>query len=367
MKNFLLNIPRPFDGNMISRVEECKICNEKIGKQIAEVDYWNIRTSKIVKCPKCNHMQLDPMLNETESTLGCFAYYVEEALRTSTSEVLKNYIRNFRRGVVFGYSLKKKNIFPKTVLELGPGSGYFTAGLQFVFNDIDVTVMDINQEILDFNRNHHGFKPLLATPDELAKENIGKFDLVLARDLLEHVSDISKVIQNVNLYLQPNGYFHFITPNGHEDIWKHYLTFSLTKSHSELLINHVNYFDGQGLKNLLLQKGFLSIEYYTYQFKTTIRGRGWKLNKKLMSPISQKTNAALLINEKAQDAPQINLSKKDILAKWYIIPNAKWITFIYSFYHHFLFLRAKPELNIGHEIFGLYKKELISQSISDSE
>ena len=357
MINLISKIPATLDGKTIERYENCRICNEKIGKKIAEVDYWNIKTSRLIKCPTCNHIQLDPMLNESETSKGCFAYYIKENLETSKEEQIKNCVRNFRRGVVFGYSLKKKKISPHFVLELGPGSGYFAAGLQFVFPDIDITVMDINQEVLNFNQEHHQFKTILNIPDKLNNAYSDKFDLVIARDIIEHVSDISNVLKNATNYLKPNGLFHFLTPNGHEDVWPYYLTGKLTKSKSELLINHVNFFDGKGLKDVLIENGFKPVDYYTYTFKTTLHGKGWKINKKLMSPISTKTNADSLINEKAVEIAKINFNKKNILDKWYIKKNAKWITYFYSMYQHYSVIRMNPELNVGHEIYGLFQKK----------
>jgi 2-polyprenyl-3-methyl-5-hydroxy-6-metoxy-1,4-benzoquinol methylase len=352
----LRNIPAKIDGKIIERDESCRICNEKNGEQFALVDYWNIKTAKLVKCPKCNHIQLDPMLNDSETSKGCFAYYIEEALRTSNKELTKNCLRNFRRGVVFGYSLKRKNFFPKTVLEMGPGSGYFSAGLQFVFPNAKITVMDVNKEVLEFNTHHHNYNTILEIPDNYVAEYANKFDLIIARDIIEHVSDISKVLKNVNQYLTKNGLFHFITPNGHEDVWKHYLTSIFTNSASELLINHVNYYDGKGFKAFLIQQGFIPVDYYTYKIKTTFRGRGWKKNEKLMNPVSIKKSADYYINEKSASISNVELVKKNILDKWYILHHVKWFTYLYCLYQHASIIRLNPELNIGHEIYGLFKK-----------
>jgi len=349
-----------FTGELVVREEACRICNEKAGKQIGIVDYWDIRTCRIVACEKCNHIQLDPMLNEEETTKGCFAYYIEEFLRTSKEEQFKNCERNFRRGVVFGYKLKTRKKSPQCVLELGPGSGYFAAGLKFVFPNAEITVMDINNEVLKFNHEHHGFKTFQEIPDNFTGRYKNKFDLIIARDIIEHVTDISKVLENVNEYLLPNGLFHFITPNGREDIWKHYLTSKLGNVPSQLLINHVNYFDGKGLKNLLIQKGFSPVDYYTYKFSTTFRGQGWKENLKLMSPVSKKMKADYFIQGKANELKSIEFRKAEILNKWYIQTDAKWITYFYSLYHHFPIFRVSPERNIGHEIYGLFKKTNLS-------
>jgi 2-polyprenyl-3-methyl-5-hydroxy-6-metoxy-1,4-benzoquinol methylase len=356
MKRLLRRIPAVIEGQVIERDERCSVCNEKKGIQVAVVDYWDIKTSRLVKCPKCNHMQLDPMLSETETSKGCFAYHIRETLGESVEAQYKNCVRNFRRGVVFGYSLKRKKISPRVVLELGPGSGYFSTGLQFVFPDVEITIMDIIEEVLEFNAHHHKYHTIQGIPDNYISEYAEKFDLVIARDILEHCADISKVLTNVNGYLMPGGWFHFITPNGHEDVWKHYLTSKLSRSASELLINHVNYFDGKGLNELLIQKGFLPLDYYTYKFKTTLRGKGWKINHSLMSPVSQRLNSGFFISQRDNENQKIEFIKENILDKWYIMNNAKWITYLYSLYQHFSVIRIDPDLNVGHEIYGLYKK-----------
>ena len=352
-----------FTGEIVAREQSCRICQNNRGKRIGTIDYWDIKTCRIVECGSCGHIQLDPMLSEEETTKGCFAYYVEEFLRTDKEEQFKNCERNFRRGVVFGYQLKSRRIFPEQVLELGPGSGYFAAGVQFVFPGVEITVMDINADVLKFNQEHHGFETIREIPDNFTGRYKNKFDLIIARDIIEHVTDIAKVIENANEYLRPGGYFHFITPNGREDIWKHYLTARFENTPSELLINHVNYFDGKGLKNLLIQKGFSPVDYYTYTFKTTLRGLGWRETRALMSRRSKKIKADEYITGKADELNKIVFIKAEILGKWYIRPAAKWITYLYSLYHHFSIVKISPEHNIGHEIYGLFRKTGASKSV----
>jgi len=354
--NLLKKIPASFKAEVVTRHEPCRICNAKTGKQIGTADYWDIQTSGIIQCGECGHIQLDSMLNEGETAVGCLAYYIEESLRTGAEEQDKNCERNFRRGVVFGYKLKRRNISPRNVLELGPGSGYFSVGLQFVFPGTEITVMDINSDVLKLNAEQHNFKTIQAVPDTFTESFSNRFDLVIARDILEHVTDISKVLDNVYQYLKPNGIFHFITPNGHEDVWKHYLTAKIAKSPSELLINHVNYFDGKGLGIFLQQKGLNPLDYYTFQFKYTLRGQGWKADPKLMSPVSKKTRADFYTRKKATELSHRLTNRTEILNKWYIRGNAKWITFLYCLYHHFSIITVPAEINVGHEIFGLYNK-----------
>jgi SAM-dependent methyltransferase len=356
MNVLLKKIPASLEGTIITREEECRICKEKEGKQIGTVDYWDIKNSKIVKCEKCGLAQLDPMLTEEETSKGCLAYYIEESLRVSQKEQEKNLVRNFRRGVLFGYSLKRRNIRPNDILELGPGSGYFSEGIKFVFPEANITIMDVNKEVLEFNQRQHQYNTIQSVPENYVPELENSFDLVIARDIIEHVVDVSKVIQNVNKYSRPNGYFHFITPNGHEDVWKHYLTAQFTDSNSELLINHVNYFDGKGLEDFLIESNFTPVQYYTYKLKTTRRGRGWKRNPKLMAPVSSTKSSEYYITEGVAKVREIDFDKKDVLDKWYINKNRKLITFLFSWYRHKNLIKVAPELNVGHEFYGLFKK-----------
>jgi 2-polyprenyl-3-methyl-5-hydroxy-6-metoxy-1,4-benzoquinol methylase len=80
------------------------------------------------------------------------------------------------------------------------------------------------EDVLKFDKLHHGYETIQTPVEKHLPELDDKFDLIIARDILEHVIDISMVIKNVKQYLKEDGIFHFITPNGHEDVWKHYLT-----------------------------------------------------------------------------------------------------------------------------------------------
>lgn len=344
-------------GKLVDREEPCRICNERRGIQVALVDYWDIKTSRLVRCPVCNLIQLDPMLSLNETYKGCYAFFLDDMSHSGRNVQIISCLRNFRRGVVFGNSLKKIKINPSSVLEIGPGSGYFSWGLKFVFPDVEVSVLDIVENVTNFNRTHHNFKSIIQPPETFNEELVNKFDLVIARDVIEHVRDISAVIKNIFRYLRPGGYFHFITPNGKEDVWQHYLTSSVTGLASELLLNHVNYFDGSGLKQLLNKEGFTTVKYYTFKIRTALKGKGWARKRSLMSPVSTRKNAEAVIKEKAGNITSTDFNKKEVLDRWYINDNAKWITHAFSLYQHYAFLRLNPELNIGHEFYGLFRRE----------
>jgi 2-polyprenyl-3-methyl-5-hydroxy-6-metoxy-1,4-benzoquinol methylase len=353
---FLKSLPVQLEGDVVTRQEPCRCCGAKGGIKISRIDYWDIKETDIVKCASCGTAQLDPMLTDDETSKGCLAYYIEETLRTSHKAQEKNNLRNYRRGIHFAFTLKRKNYSPKDILELGPGSGYFLEGIRFVFPDVKISVLDINQELLDFNQQQHGFATILATPEHFIPELKNKFDLIIARDIIEHVTGVDAVFKNVNAYLRKGGLFHFITPNGHEDVWRFYIRYKEKKENSELLINHVNYFDGKGLADHLTRENFKEISYYTYKLKTTFRGRGRKVIEKLMAPVSQKRSADYYVNEKISEIRSVTFDKKQTLNKWYLKPNRKFFARLISWYKHSEWVTVDPRINVGHEILGVFEK-----------
>lgn len=353
---FLKRVPAQLAGDSTNRLEPCRACGETRAFIISQVDYWDIKQAAIVKCSRCGTAQLDPMLTDDETAKGCLAYYIEESLRSSVNEQSKNALRNYRRGIHFGYALRRKKFYPNEILELGPGSGYFLDGIRFVFPEVKISVMDINDEVLRFNSEHHGFEGFKTTPEHRITPLEKRFDLIIARDILEHVTDIGAVISNVNAYLKNDGLFHFITPNGHEDVWRFYLRYQKNREVSELLINHVNYFDGQGLSDLLTSGGFDELDYFTYKLKTTLRGRGHKFKDALMAPASQKRSADFYVNEKVAQVRSVSLNKETILNKWYLKPGRSAAARFVCWYKHAEWITVDPRINVGHEVYGLFRK-----------
>jgi 2-polyprenyl-3-methyl-5-hydroxy-6-metoxy-1,4-benzoquinol methylase len=357
-----------FSGNNIVRKEPCRICGALDGVKIAETDFWDLQHCDIVQCSRCKLIQLDPMITAANTSKGCTAYYFKEISEIELHEQKRNLIRNYRRGIVFALSLRKKGYHPKEILEFGPGSGYFSAGVQSVFPDCRITVADIVEEVLKENEKTHHFNGLYGSPEDIHIFGEQKFDLIIGRDILEHVGDIGKVIRNIHNLLKPAGLFHFITPNGKEDVWGHHVQWKIHHTASELLINHVNYFDGQGLLDLLTGSGFSKGEYYTYQVKYYFRGMGRQYKQKLAKPVSRKLSAGDMIDRVAKSAGQSSFNKREILNGFLFnhgdahqvksLTNKRifFLTGAYCRLKHYHLIHLDPERNIGHEIHGLFIK-----------
>jgi 2-polyprenyl-3-methyl-5-hydroxy-6-metoxy-1,4-benzoquinol methylase len=346
-----------FVGERVIRQEPCRICGSLEGIKIAETEFWDLQHCDIVQCTSCNLIQLDPMIKVQHTAIGCHAYYLKEIKETPLYERQRNLVRNYRRGIVFARSLQKKGYQPETILEFGPGSGYFSAGIRFIFPGCKITVVDIVEDVLQINKKVHGYNAFTGSPEDVHLFEDRTFDLIVARDILEHVTNIGKVITNISALLNPNGLFHFITPNGKEDVWGHYLNWEFTRKPSELLINHVNYFDGSGLLRCLTDSGFSKIEYYTYQVKYTLRGKGWKHAKKLAVPVSTKQSADNLIKLWENKDSKSSYGKEEILDTFIFRTKMKGLIILYCRFKHHWIIHLDPGRNVGHETFGLFIKK----------
>jgi len=268
----LWNLPRVLEGTRVQRHDPCGFCQSRDAETLAAVDYWDLSENKIVKCLNCGQMQLDPMLTREQMELGCKAWYIDQQIHTDIHGQKKGFKGAFRRGVAFAVLLKKKKIFPRTMLELGAGDGYFARGLQYVFPQLKVTCVDIVPEVMDYLENHHGFSTIRAELESLNAQEHGTYDLVVARDVLEHTSQPMTVFKNIHQVLNSDGYFHMVSPNGFEDMWGFYARNQLSKKPAELLINHVSYFDPYSLK--LLLKPYFDFETWCIQDLKGVLKRG---------------------------------------------------------------------------------------------
>lgn len=341
-----------FAPTVTHRQEPCRVCGDTQAELVSVIDYWDLQSGNLVECLTCHHSQLDPMITNDNMNLGCHAYYIKECIEIPAEKQKRNLVRSFRRGVSFAFSLKIKGIHPSEILEFGPGSGYFSQGVKFVFPNAQVTVVDIVDQVLKNNQSNHGYSTIKSMADEPIQCD-QRFDLIIARDIIEHVGDVSKMIANIGALLKVGGYFHFITPNGREDYWGHKMNHKLSRSPSELLINHVNYFNGDSLKQLLEKNNLKKIEYYTYQFKNFLKGKGWKKTTKWSSASTKQSHQQLIQNSHASES---DFKKDNVLSEWYISYKFPWLTILYCLQKHFLFLRVNPSFPYGHEIHGLFQK-----------
>lgn len=345
---------QPLEGQSVEREDACGICGAKQGLLLAEADYWDLQRVRLVRCSKCHNAQLDPRLNEKSVETGCVALYRLQHQNETTASRRKGFYRAFRKGVAFATTLKLRGFKPSRILEVGSGDGYFLKGVQYVFPDANCSCLDVVKEILDATESVHGFTSYCSTVESFQVGASEKFDLIIARDILEHVNEPGKALRSLASSLNPNGLLYFITPNGLQDGWQLFSRWQKNHTAGELLINHVNYFDPASLKTFLNSIGLKILDFYIYDFKQFYRGAGWRLLEQHMSPASTKRSASEVI----KSTPSLESTFQEAIYT-NAIPRAfnltvlKPVLMLYCWLKHIPKFRLGADAGVGEEIFSL--------------
>ncbi len=345
------------EGTQFNRRQPCGLCGKDSGLEVARARFWDLADLSFVRCLDCGLSQVDPMLSEEVTSIGCYAYFLKESAREGKRNLEKKMVRSFRRGVYLGLKLKGRGENPKNILEVGAGDGYFSKGLQFVFPNAQVTCLDIVPEILAAIKKNHDFQVLLGVPENLPELCGGKkFDLLVARDIIEHVSQPAAVLQAFSKVLDVGGLLHIITPNGYEDIWRPYCRWKLKAEPSQLLINHVSYFEPRALRKYIEALGFTTQTWFIYDFNGTRWGRARTITEKQMGDPLLDISAQETIQELKSASSSLEVTEDPLKKSWWHSLKLRWLTELYCFLKEQRWFWLNADHGIGHEIFATFKK-----------
>ena len=146
----------------------------------------------------------------------------------------------------------------KKVLDLGCGNG--TISLKIIANNNQVTGVEFAKEAVRQVRNKGIRIYDLSLNTQWSKKIKGKFDVVFAGEVIEHIFDTDNFLQNVKGVLKKNGYLVLTTPNI-ASLGRRLL---LLLGKNPLIettarkgdAGHVRYFTRKTLINLLKENGF---------------------------------------------------------------------------------------------------------------
>jgi SAM-dependent methyltransferase len=223
-------------------------------------------------------MSFDPVPDSATTSRGCELFRMLQYGRFSKQKILKGHMRSYRRGGYFALHYLRK-IFDKgarlNILEVGAGSGYFSQGIKKFFPDSNIHYLDIVQAVVDRYKTDFDCE---AVAEEFSATSFGnkKFDLVIARDLIEHLTDPAEFFRNVSASLSAGGYFFFITPNGREDLWESSQRYLTRDEASVQYQNHYHFYLPETLDTLLELGAFEKCVSFKWGLKRHRRGYGHK-------------------------------------------------------------------------------------------
>lgn len=124
------------------------------------------------------------------------------------------------------------------LLEIGCGVGYFLE--KAINKKASVCGLELNAQAVEACKNKN-LNVSLETLDEHSTSNQGFYDIVCAFQVLEHITDIGRFINQCLYVLKPGGLFIFAVPNSNPYIFKYdkYHTLNLPPHHAGLWNNEV--------------------------------------------------------------------------------------------------------------------------------
>ncbi len=181
-----------------------------------------------------------------------------------------------------------ESVGPKRTLELGSNDGLFLSALREVgFNDL--LGVEPNPHAAEHSRmkGHRVIQDFFdAQLTERLSQDEQPFDLIVSRQVLEHIPDLQSFLGGAHQLLAPDGYLFLEVPD---------VSFAFKNGDiSCIWEEHVNYFTEETLQTTCLQRGFEVIESRTYDFSggsTAVLAR--KSTQQLPQVSSESLNAIL--------------------------------------------------------------------------
>jgi SAM-dependent methyltransferase len=176
-----------------------------------------------------------------------------------------------------------------------------------------------------------------------------KFDVIVFRDLLEHVTNPAEFLSKVGSLLNDFGLVFFITPNGLEDFWATNQRWKHGQSETLWLLNHINFFLPQTLDALMQSAGLKRHKGFKYGLKRYKKGYGVLdfegFPEEALPDIPSKT------------VPLMDIWKhdpKEIKSK--ILHNGSFLSHLYMGFHEQETQQVPFDAPHGHEFFVIGEK-----------
>ena len=235
----------------------CPICN---GLDITEIGPYKNNTQifnslKLVNCISCDIVFANPMPDELLLTKYNSSYFMSAHGGHSQDITTVSFFKaigSLRVNYVEKY-LKDKGIKCSSVLEVGPGSGYFASIWMKKNPETKYFVLESDESCYDAL---YKVGVTVLNNEDLKNTNEKSFDLVIISHVLEHVSNPKLFLEFVTKNLRTGGCLFIEVP------CRDYL-------HKDIIEPHLLFFDKSSMNYLLNQLSFSNIKLSYFGKKIT--------------------------------------------------------------------------------------------------
>lgn len=236
----------------------CSLCAAEEARVVGRMNYAGLGEWDVVQCPQCGLISFDPMPDVDTIKEGGKRLDLVQRSSHSRRSFLRSFARSYRRGGHFAlHYLRKLELLGENaeLLEVGVGNGYFSQGVKKIYPTASVHYLDVMEDLLPYYRKH--FECEAVAGEFSAAAFPGQtFDLIIARDILQHVRDPLQFFRDAHALLKPGGLIFFITPNGRESFWECSQRFKHAGVATLTWRDHFHYYLPETLRRMLATAGF---------------------------------------------------------------------------------------------------------------
>ncbi|HJN45583.1 MAG: hypothetical protein CL477_05670 [Acidobacteria bacterium] len=194
--------------------ETCDVCATTGMRPFLEVSLVGTKPVWIHRCEACGFRQVRPRL----TTVEIKALYPSDYFDSASPVGYADYAREFQRRQREAYFLMRwlGRLRPQgRLLEVGCALGFLLAGLKR--SGWQVEGVDASPFAAYYARTRYGVDVASATLEEASFPD-GGFDVVIQKDLLEHVANPRRHLEETCRVLRPGGWLRLVTPNGEANL-----------------------------------------------------------------------------------------------------------------------------------------------------
>ena len=258
--------------------EPCDVCGDVGPMQpVVTMSLCGVLDAEIRGCARCGFRQVRPRL-----TAGELRQLYPDAYFDPEGEIgYSAYARERQRAEREAYFLAR------TVRQLGPSARVLEVGCALGFQleavrrfaRCEVQGVDVSSFAARFADREFGV-PVRAGTLEEAKFPAGRFDLIVQKDLLEHVLRPRDHLAESFRVLAPGGLLWLVTPNGETNVRPLVRRAREERRAGSGLLpmmdqGHLSFFTRDNLERLVREAGFDVVSLRTVHVKRGLRALGW--------------------------------------------------------------------------------------------
>lgn len=255
-----------------SMSEPCDICAADAMRPCLDVQLVGTRPASVHRCGRCGFRQIRPRLADDEIK----ALYPSDYFDSASAIGYADYARESYRRQREAYFLTGwlRGLRPDgRLLEVGCALGFLLAGLRG--SGWQLQGVDASAFAAFYARTRYDLDVTCATLEEAAFPD-ESFDVVIQKDLLEHVADPRRHLLETYRILRPGGWLRLVTPNGEANL-RPLLAASRAPGSAPPVLDqgHLSFFGRGHLTRLFDECGFRCRRMRAVGIKRGLRALGW--------------------------------------------------------------------------------------------